>query len=537
MTRTPTAAWPHAAHRPGAGSHLDRPRPADRPGAGRDRRRRDGRRAGRRASPSPSPSATATDAAAARREASQAESAVDAVDVVPSGDPGPLPADVARADGRVVPEPAATPGSTGTSGSWAADIGDRVKQGQVLATIDTPELDQQLLAAQGQGRRQSDAMVDVAKSNENIAKLTYDRWRDSPKGVVSEQEREQKQADYAAAKARLTEARAQAQLDRADVGRYQALEAFRKVTAPYDGVITARNDRHRRPGRGRQLGQRQAAVHDGPVEPDPGASSTSPQKAASADMIVGLAARRDQRPVPRPGVRRQGRPVGHEHRPQTRTERVEVDVPNPDLTLIPGMYVQVDVPAEPARPAGGAGRRHPVPARRAAGGRRPARRARSTFRPVTVAKDDGDTVELADGVRPGDRVALNISSAVTPGQHGDGRSRTTPTTRRRRRPPPSRPRSSGWSRPRPPAARPIARRRRNRHPPAGPRHSGPQARRRPTSGPGPSRPRPREQGRRLNHVTPPASADRLTPRLASARSFPRHPFSPPGVRAVAKRAG
>jgi multidrug efflux pump subunit AcrA (membrane-fusion protein) len=74
----------------------------------------------------------------------------------------------------------------GYVGSWTADIGDRVKQGQVLAKIDTPEMDQQLNAARAKAAS-SAAQEAVAKSSVSIAKLTYERWRDSPKGVVSEQ--------------------------------------------------------------------------------------------------------------------------------------------------------------------------------------------------------------------------------------------------------------------------------------------------------------------------------------------------------------
>ena len=123
--------------------------------------------------------------------------------------------------------------------SWSADIGDRVKQGQVLAKIDTPEMDQQLNAALARAAA-SQAQVNVAKSSVSIAKLTNDRWRESPKGVVSEQEREEKQATYEEAVARLAAAQAQAQLDQADVGRYVAMQEFKNVTAPYDGVVTAR---------------------------------------------------------------------------------------------------------------------------------------------------------------------------------------------------------------------------------------------------------------------------------------------------------
>jgi RND family efflux transporter MFP subunit len=296
--------------------------------------------------------------------------------------------------------------------TWSADIGDRVKQGQVLATIDTPEMDQQLNAARAKAAA-SAAQVTVAESSVSIAKITYDRWKDSPKGVVSDQEREEKKATYEEAVARLTAAKAQQQLDQADVGRYSAMEQFKKVTAPYDGVITARH------------------VDVGDLVSAGSSANTSslyniaqsniirvfvdvPQKAA-ADMIVGLGAdaTSDQHPgrIFHGKVARSSMSID----PQTRTQRTEVDIPNADLTLIPGMYVQVtfqlnqqgllEVPAAAIlfRPGG-----LQVAVVDDAG--------KVNFHSVTVAKDNGDTVELASGVQKGDRVALNLSSAISQGE-------------------------------------------------------------------------------------------------------------------------
>ncbi len=78
---------------------------------------------------------------------------------------------------------------------WKADIGDKVTKGQVLATIETPDLDQQLVAAQ-EKLQVSEAEVKVAEAASDFAKSTYNRWRESPKGVVSDQEREEKKSEY-----------------------------------------------------------------------------------------------------------------------------------------------------------------------------------------------------------------------------------------------------------------------------------------------------------------------------------------------------
>ncbi|MGC2410578.1 MAG: biotin/lipoyl-binding protein, partial [Methyloceanibacter sp.] len=78
---------------------------------------------------------------------------------------------------------------------WFVDIGDHVKSGQVLATIDTPELDAQLDADKAQ-LNASEAEVKVKEADAEFARTTYERWRGSPKGVVSEQEREDKKARF-----------------------------------------------------------------------------------------------------------------------------------------------------------------------------------------------------------------------------------------------------------------------------------------------------------------------------------------------------
>jgi RND family efflux transporter MFP subunit len=295
---------------------------------------------------------------------------------------------------------------------WTADIGDRVKQNQVLATIDTPEMDQQLNAARAKAAA-SDAQVQVAESNVSISKLTYDRWRESPKGVVSEQEREEKKATYDSAKAHLAEATAQAQLDQADVGRYTAMEAFKNVIAPYDGVITARH------------------VDIGELVTSGSSANTSslysiaqsnvirvfvdvPQKAA-ASLAVGLPAYASSDQFPGKTFQGKVARTAMSIDPQTRTQRTEVDIPNDDLTLVPGMYVQVtfelnqrglmEVPAAAIlfRPDG-----LQVAVVDDAN--------KIDFRNITVAKDNGDTVEVASGVKQGDRVAVNINSDIALGQ-------------------------------------------------------------------------------------------------------------------------
>jgi RND family efflux transporter MFP subunit len=123
--------------------------------------------------------------------------------------------------------------------NWYFDYGAHVKKGDVLAEIDTPDLDAQLAAAQAK-LNSARALVKVREAEKQFAETTYQRWRESPKGVVSVQEQEAKEADFNSAKARLSAAEAQVAADEGDVERLLALESFKKITAPFDGIVTAR---------------------------------------------------------------------------------------------------------------------------------------------------------------------------------------------------------------------------------------------------------------------------------------------------------
>jgi RND family efflux transporter MFP subunit len=123
---------------------------------------------------------------------------------------------------------------------WYVDFGAHVKKGQVLAEIDAPDVDAELAAARA-NLRSGEAQVKVREAETDFARTTYERWRDSPKGVVSEQERESKKADFASASARYNAAIADTHSDQGAVDRLSALEGFKQITAPFDGVVTARN--------------------------------------------------------------------------------------------------------------------------------------------------------------------------------------------------------------------------------------------------------------------------------------------------------
>jgi RND family efflux transporter MFP subunit len=124
--------------------------------------------------------------------------------------------------------------------AWYFDFGAHVKKGQLLAEIDAPDLDAQLAAAKAK-LVSAEAQVNVREAERNFAETTYTRWRDSPKGVVSEQETESKKAEYGSADARYKAAQAEANVNRSQVDQLTALEAFKRIIAPFDGIVTARN--------------------------------------------------------------------------------------------------------------------------------------------------------------------------------------------------------------------------------------------------------------------------------------------------------
>jgi len=301
----------------------------------------------------------------------------------------------------------------GYVGKWFVDIGDRVKAGQVLALIETPDLDAQLAAARAQlqaGR----AQILVRQAETRLSRTTWERWRDSPQGVVSEQEREEKKADYESAEARLKSAEADVALDEARINQYAALAAFKKVTAPYDGVVTTRDI---------DIGNLVTAGSTSTTTPlyvmsenDPIRIFVDAPQSAADDLLNSNAPVQVETGS---GMTRQyaGKVARTSEaiNPQARTLRVEVDIANPKGEFVPGMYVKVGF----ALPSRGLVQ---VPAAALlfrAGGPEVARvdsDGHLSFRPVTIGRDDGRVVEIASGVSAGERLALNVSSQISEGE-------------------------------------------------------------------------------------------------------------------------
>ena len=295
---------------------------------------------------------------------------------------------------------------------WFVDIGDRVHRGQVLALIDTPDLDAQLAAARAQ-LQATTAQVLVRKAETQLSRTTYERWRDSPKGVVSEQEREEKHADYASAEARLKAAQANVALDQARVNQYAAMAEYKQVTAPYDGVITSRYI---------DIGNLVTAGSTSATTPlyvmtqnDPMRIVVDVPQSAAADLVNGSTT---VQILTRAGAGRDYTGTltrtSDAINPQARTLRAEVDIPNADQQLVPGMYVKVAFSLPPRGLV-------QVPAAallfRASGPQvaRVEPSGKISFRSVTIGRDDGSVVELAAGIAPGDLLALNVNSQIGEG--------------------------------------------------------------------------------------------------------------------------
>jgi len=123
---------------------------------------------------------------------------------------------------------------------WYADYGAKVKAGQLLAEIDAPDLDAQLAATQAK-LNVANSVVRIRRAELDFAKTTYERWRDSPEGVVSVQETTAKKGDFESATARFDAALADVNAAQGDVDRLQANEGFKRIVAPFDGIVTERN--------------------------------------------------------------------------------------------------------------------------------------------------------------------------------------------------------------------------------------------------------------------------------------------------------
>ena len=277
---------------------------------------------------------------------------------------------------------------------WDVDIGDKVKEGQVLATIETPELDQQLAEAKAKVETEK-AQTKLAEANVHFSQVTLARFKDAPKGIVSDLERDEKEADYQSCMARLAAAQSELTSAESEVDRINTMLSFKNVTAPFDGVITQRRvDIGDLVTAGstasttplfviRQMDQLRVFV-DVPESIFPDIRDGDHATAVSDEYL-------DREFDGR--VSRNARAIDD----LSKTLRVEVDIPNKETLLLPGAFVKVNFKVTDA------GHKLLIPASaiafRAEGPQIAVvdKDGKVTFRDVTIARELGDSVELTGG--------------------------------------------------------------------------------------------------------------------------------------------
>lgn len=303
--------------------------------------------------------------------------------------------------------------SAGYVRKWYADIGARVTSGEVLATIEAPEVDQDVMQGQAQLKQ--------ANANLALAKSDLDRWQSLARdSAVSQQELDQKTAAYEAASAT-------SNAQRANLDRLTSLQGYTRVLAPFAGTVTARN------------------VDVGALV-SPGASGSGTGGAGlfrvsqTDTMRVYISVPQSLTPAIRVGqianvslAEQRGRVfAGRVTRtadaldPATRTLLVEVDVDNKDRSLLAGSFVQVELSTNAmVSPI-------TVPANallfNAAGTQVVVIDAHNVahYHKVTVGRDYGATVQILSGIDDGSTIALNPSDEIQDG-HVVRPVRSTPT--------------------------------------------------------------------------------------------------------------
>jgi RND family efflux transporter MFP subunit len=280
---------------------------------------------------------------------------------------------------------------------WTKDIGSRVEKGELLAEIETPEIDQQL--------SQAVAAREQASTGLELAKTTLTRWEGlRKKDVVSQQELDERRSASASAQANLAAADA-------NVQRLRQTEAFKRVVAPFSGVITRRNVDvgdliDAGGGMSRALF---VLTQTDPLRVYVNVPQSYAQLIKAGQKVV--VTQNELRGQKFTGeVARTGASIDS----ATRTMQVEIALPNRDGTLLPGAYVQVQLPLQASQSMS-------IPTNALlirAEGIRVALvdpQGNVKLQPVKIGRNLGDTVEVLDGVKSADVLVLNPSDSITDG--------------------------------------------------------------------------------------------------------------------------
>jgi len=290
--------------------------------------------------------------------------------------------------------------TSGYVARWYKDIGSQVKKGQLLADLETPEVDQELL--------QSRAARGQAEAQMNLAKTSAQRWESLRKmDAVAQQETDEKSSGFTQGEAALASATA-------NVHRLEQLESFKHIYAPFAGVITRRNTDIGALINAGNSGTNQELFVVAQINPIrvyvdvPEIYAPSVRHGVSATIELPSF----------PGQRFTGAVARSADAidPATRTLRTEIDVPNRDGRLFPGSYAQVHFGVNVAAV------RLSVPVNtllfRAEGPRAAVVGAdgKIHLKSVTIGRDYGTEVEILGGLDPSESIVLNPGDSLEEGQ-------------------------------------------------------------------------------------------------------------------------
>ena len=283
---------------------------------------------------------------------------------------------------------------------WYFDIGAHVKKGQLLALIETPEVDQQL--------QQARSNLLTAQANLELASITKNRYQALLKSnAVAQQDADNAAGTYNANKA-IVEA------DKAAVEQYSALVSFEKIYAPFDGVITARNtDIGDLINSGSSTGAKTDLFHI--AQPGKLRVYVNVPEEYSQGIKNGMTA--DLSLAEFPGRKFQGKLVrtAEAINVTTRTLLVEIDVDNPTGTLLTGSYAEVHL-AVPTRASTSLLPVNTLIFRSEGLHVAIVKDGKVVLAAVTPGHDFGDQIEIVAGVKPDDKVIINPPDSIVSGQ-------------------------------------------------------------------------------------------------------------------------
>lgn len=293
---------------------------------------------------------------------------------------------------------------------WKVDIGDKVRKDDLLAEIETPELDQEILQAQAQ-LAQAEAGIAQATANRSFSQTTLDRYKKLvASGVATQQDLDQKAAQADVDVANLNMAKAVVGTQRANIARLNQLKSFARVVAPFAGTITAR------------MIDRGALVSPGTAAPlfriaaiDPVRVFVDVPQDVAPSVRTDMPATVTVREYPdRVFEGRVARTAGALD-PASRTLSTEIRVPNGDGALLAGMYADVHLTLPIPH------RLEELPATAVVTDAKGVRvevvgpDGVVHLKPVVIERDLGASVYIAEGLAPGDRVVKIASAELTEG--------------------------------------------------------------------------------------------------------------------------